>query len=167
MLARPITTYLITTYLMVWAAVQIPERNFFFIADSDHERNEWVAAIGLRPASVCSFHHLRMLAHARAWLAVAVVLTSMLALLSCPALISTHTLTCAGRATTESRRVRSYSEEVRARAQHPRLSCCCVRLPSFRGGSQVLWFKAARLFLVSMGCRLQQGEGCGAALVQR
>merc|ERR1719333_803496 len=52
--------------------VQIPERNFFFIADSDNSRNEWVAAIG--------------------------------------------------RATTESRRVRSYSEEVEYQEQQARLA---------------------------------------------
>ena len=46
--------------------VQVPERNYYLVAASDGERNEWVAAIG--------------------------------------------------RATTESRRVRSYSEEVHARA---------------------------------------------------
>lgn len=51
--------------------VQIPDRNFFLMASSDAERNEWVAAIG--------------------------------------------------RATTESRRVRSYSEEVEYQEQQARL----------------------------------------------
>ncbi|KAL1523562.1 hypothetical protein AB1Y20_018498 [Prymnesium parvum] len=52
--------------------VQVPERNFFLVAMSDAERNEWVAAIG--------------------------------------------------RATTESRRVRSYSEEVEYQEQQARLA---------------------------------------------
>merc|ERR1719240_146123 len=52
--------------------VQVPERNFFLMASSDAERNEWVAAIG--------------------------------------------------RATTESRRVRSYSEEVEYQEQQARLA---------------------------------------------
>lgn len=52
--------------------VQVPERNFFLVASSDAERNEWVAAIG--------------------------------------------------RATTESRRVRSYSEEVDYQEQQARLA---------------------------------------------
>merc|ERR1719240_1827055 len=52
--------------------VQVPERNFFLMAKSDAERNEWVAAIG--------------------------------------------------RATTESRRVRSYSEEVEYQEQQARLA---------------------------------------------
>ena len=51
--------------------VQVPDRNFFLMAASDAERNEWVAAIG--------------------------------------------------RATTESRRVRSYSEEVEYQEQQARL----------------------------------------------
>ena len=55
----------------------MPERNFFLMASSDAERNEWVAAIG--------------------------------------------------RATTESRRVRSYSEEVEYQEQQRRLA-------SLRGG---------------------------------
>lgn len=52
--------------------VQVPDRNFFLMAASDAERNEWVAAIG--------------------------------------------------RATTESRRVRSYSEEVEYQEQQARLA---------------------------------------------
>ena len=52
--------------------VQVPDRNFFLMASSDAERNEWVAAIG--------------------------------------------------RATTESRRVRSYSEEVEYQEQEARLA---------------------------------------------
>jgi hypothetical protein len=52
--------------------VQVPDRNFFFMAASDAERNEWVAAIG--------------------------------------------------RATTESRRVRSYSEEVEYQEQQAALA---------------------------------------------
>jgi len=52
--------------------VQVPDRNFFLMASSDAERNEWVAAIG--------------------------------------------------RATTESRRVRSYSEEVEYQEQQRRLA---------------------------------------------
>lgn len=52
--------------------VQVPDRNFFLMAASDSERNEWVAAIG--------------------------------------------------RATTESRRVRSYSEEVEYQEQQTRLA---------------------------------------------
>lgn len=52
--------------------VQVPDRNFFLMASSDAERNEWVAAIG--------------------------------------------------RATTESRRVRSYSEEVEYQEQQARLA---------------------------------------------
>ena len=52
--------------------VQVPERNFFLMAATDAERNEWVAAIG--------------------------------------------------RATTESRRVRSYSEEVEYQEQQARLA---------------------------------------------
>ena len=52
--------------------VQVPDRNFFLMATSDAERNEWVAAIG--------------------------------------------------RATTESRRVRSYSEEVEYQEQQARLA---------------------------------------------
>merc|ERR1719399_2551817 len=60
--------------------VQIPERNFFFIADSDHERNEWVAAIG--------------------------------------------------RATTESRRVRSYSEEVEYQEQQALLAAARETQPA-------------------------------------
>merc|ERR1719240_598841 len=52
--------------------VQVPERNFFLMAKSDAERNEWVAAIG--------------------------------------------------RATTESRRVRSYSEEVEYQEQQALLA---------------------------------------------
>merc|ERR1719240_73087 len=52
--------------------VQVPDRNFFFMAASDADRNEWVAAIG--------------------------------------------------RATTESRRVRSYSEEVEYQEQQAALA---------------------------------------------
>ena len=52
--------------------VQVPDRNFFLMASSDAERNEWVAAIG--------------------------------------------------RATTESRRVRSYSEEVEYQEEQARLA---------------------------------------------
>jgi len=52
--------------------VQVPDRNFFLMATSDAERNEWVAAIG--------------------------------------------------RATTESRRIRSYSEEVEYQEQQARLA---------------------------------------------
>ena len=52
--------------------VQVPDRNFFLVAMSDADRNEWVAAIG--------------------------------------------------RATTESRRVRSYSEEVEYQEQQARLA---------------------------------------------
>ena len=52
--------------------VQVPDRNFFLVALSDADRNEWVAAIG--------------------------------------------------RATTESRRVRSYSEEVEYQEQQARLA---------------------------------------------
>lgn len=52
--------------------MQVPERNFFLMAVSDAERNEWVAAIG--------------------------------------------------RATTESRRVRSYSEEVEWEEEQARLA---------------------------------------------
>ncbi len=54
----------------------MPERNFFLMATSDAERNEWVAAIG--------------------------------------------------RATTESRRVRSYSEEVEYQEQQQRLAAIGV-----------------------------------------
>lgn len=57
--------------------VQVPERNFFLVASSDAERNEWVAAIG--------------------------------------------------RATTESRRVRSYSEEVEYQEQQARLTAAKKR----------------------------------------
>ena len=63
--------------------VQIPERNFFLMASSDAERNEWVAAIG--------------------------------------------------RATTESRRVRSYSEEVEYQEQQARLAAARGR-PGGGGG---------------------------------
>merc|ERR1719240_2156410 len=56
--------------------VQVPDRNFFLMAASDGERNEWVAAIG--------------------------------------------------RATTESRRVRSYSEEVEYNEQQQRLAAAAA-----------------------------------------
>jgi hypothetical protein len=59
--------------------VQVPERNFFLMATSDAERNEWVAAIG--------------------------------------------------RATTESRRVRSYSEEVEYQEQQTRLAAARAAQP--------------------------------------
>jgi len=60
--------------------VQVPERNFFLVASSDAERNEWVAAIG--------------------------------------------------RATTESRRVRSYSEEVEYQEQQQRLAAANRNKPA-------------------------------------
>lgn len=60
--------------------VQVPDRNFFLMASSDAERNEWVAAIG--------------------------------------------------RATTESRRVRSYSEEVEYQEQQAILAAARAAQPS-------------------------------------
>jgi hypothetical protein len=62
--------------------VQVPERNFFLMAGSDAERNEWVAAIG--------------------------------------------------RATTESRRVRSYSEEVEYQEQQAQLNAARAAQPDQR-----------------------------------
>ena len=61
-------------------AVQVPGRNFYFVAANDNERNEWVAAIG--------------------------------------------------RATTERRRVRSYSEEVEYQEQQARPQYVVVALHS-------------------------------------
>ena len=93
--------------------MQIPERNFFFIADSDHERNEWVAAIGSRLAAVFACPCLPksvQIAQDRQWPSSALLaLISTCAQLDLPYTFST--IPCAGRATTESRRVRSYSEE--------------------------------------------------------
>lgn len=67
--------------------MQVPERNFFFTCINDKERNDWVAAIG---AGWCPGVARPARCESRA------------------ACVPLH----AGRATTESRRVRSYSEEI-------------------------------------------------------
>ena len=70
-------------------AVQVPDRNFFLIAADDADRNEWVAAIGEHMAHI--------------------VMDSPFVSQDQSIFDSTAS---SGRATTESRRVRSYSEEV-------------------------------------------------------
>jgi hypothetical protein len=82
--------------------VQVPERNFFLVASSDAERNEWVAAIGAFELSPLERATLIKLS---TWYQFTPAAHSLVL----------STLTVAGRATTESRRVRSYSEEVPSR----------------------------------------------------
>ena len=93
-------------------AVQVPERNYFLIAANDAERNEWVAAIGLSPSrtSPCSRSPV-----SRPGIPPLPTPPSELCR-PCPCLTIPSSAIVAGRATTESRRVRSYSEEVRAQA---------------------------------------------------
>ena len=82
--------------------VQVPDRNFFLMASSDAERNEWVAAIGAFELSPLERATLIKLS---TWYQFTPAAHSLVL----------STLTVAGRATTESRRVRSYSEEVPSR----------------------------------------------------
>tara|TARA_B110001452_G_scaffold8431_1_gene7401 strand:- start:4768 stop:5367 length:600 start_codon:yes stop_codon:yes gene_type:complete len=81
--------------------VQVPERNYFLIAANDAERNEWVAAIG--PCRAAPLHGPRARLARR----------GRRALPPTPTPDDPSLAIVAGRATTESRRVRSYSEEVR------------------------------------------------------
>lgn len=87
--------------------VQVPERTFYLVATSEAERNDWVASIGAPMPMPAPSSIARASPNQRAhWISARHPMPIWLA----------------GRATTESRRVRSYSEEVEYQEQQERLA---------------------------------------------